>query len=75
MNKKAIAKISWILKIMDEGARKRNAPVNRIEKLVKNDPFRSLVFTILSARTKDENTMIAAKNLLAVAPKIGRAHV
>lgn len=68
MNKKALSKIEWILKTMAFEASKRNAPVNKIKKVVGTDPFRSLVFTILSSRTKDENTTIAAGNLLKVAP-------
>jgi endonuclease-3 len=68
MNKKALSRISWILETMKRKAGNRNAPVNKIKKVVGTDPFRSLVFTILSSRTKDENTIIAAGNLLKVAP-------
>jgi len=68
MNKKALSNIGWIITTMDNESRKLNPPVNRIEKITKNDPFRSLVFTILSARTRDESTIIAAGNLLKAAP-------
>jgi len=68
MNKKALSNIGWIIQTMDNQSRKLNPPVNRIEKITKNDPFRLLVFTILSARTRDESTIIAAGNLLKAAP-------
>lgn len=68
MNKKALSKIGWIIKTMKQEAAKRKAPVNQIKNIVRSDPYRSLVFTILSSRTKDENTIVAAGNLLKVAP-------
>jgi endonuclease-3 len=68
MNRAAIEKIAWILKTMRQEAGNRNAPVNKIAYVTKNDPFRSLVFTILSSRTKDEKTIDAAKKLLKIAP-------
>lgn len=46
-------------------AKKRGAPVFRIDKFTKGDKFRSLVFTILSARTKDETTIRACRKLFA----------
>jgi endonuclease-3 len=69
MNRAALSKIGWIIKTMARDAGKRNPPVSRIAKVVKNDPFRTLVFTILSARTKDENTMASAGALLKSAPE------
>jgi len=68
MNQKAISRIGWIVKTMSSDAGKKNPPVNRIGRITKNDPFRSLVFTILSARTKDANTMLAAGAILKAAP-------
>jgi len=68
MNKVALSRIGWIIKTMDKESKPLNPPVNRIEKITKNDPFRSLVFTILSARTRDESTIISAGNLLKAAP-------
>ncbi len=67
-NTKALSRIGWIIGTMDTEAGKENPPVNRIAGFAKNDPFRSLVFTILSARTKDANTLLAAGRLLAKAP-------
>jgi len=72
MNEPAVSKISWIIRTMEKEAGKRDAPVNRIEKLTRSDPFRSLVFTILSSRTKDERTMVSTKNLLRFAPTARR---
>ncbi len=68
MNLKALSSMGRIIRTMRIEAGKRNPPVNKIEKITKSDPFRSLVFTILSARTKDANTMLAAGKLLAEAP-------
>lgn len=72
MNRKAVQRIAWIVKTMEEEAEKGNAPVNRIRGITRNDPFRSLVFTILSSRTKDENTIVAAGNILKIAPDPNR---
>ena len=60
-------KIGWILKQMRREAKKRNAPVFRAEYSTKETPFKILVFTMLSARTKDETTMKAAHRLFRVA--------
>ncbi len=68
MNKSAILKTGWIIRTMQNESIKLDPPINRISKLTKSDPFRSLVFTILSARTKDENTLKGAGNLLLKAP-------
>jgi len=46
-------------------AEKRNAPVFTIEGFNGDDPFRSLIFSILSARTKDPTSLKAAKNLFS----------
>ena len=49
-------------------AEKRNAPVFTIEDFNGDDPFRSLIFSILSARTKDPASLIAAKKLFSKYP-------
>ena len=56
-------RIGWILKQMRKEASKRNAPVFRAEKSTKATPFMILVFTMLSARTKDETTIRVVQNL------------
>lgn len=57
-----------ILGLMLKEAEKRNAPVFTIEDFNGDDPFRSLIFSILSARTKDPASLIAAKKLFSVYP-------
>lgn len=49
-------------------AEKRNAPVFTIDDFNGDDPFRSLIFSILSARTKDPASLIAAKRLFSKYP-------
>ncbi len=49
-------------------AEKRNAPVFTIGKLVRENPYRSLIFTILSARTKDANTIKVCTKLFKEYP-------
>jgi endonuclease-3 len=56
-------KIGWILKQMHREAKKRDAPVLRAEYKKKGTPFKILVFTMLSARTKDEMTAKVGKRL------------
>jgi len=68
MNRKALSRMGWIISTMSTEAGKLNPPVGRIGELTGNNPYRSLVFTILSARTKDENTMLAAGAILKEAP-------
>ena len=60
--------IDWekLLNLMEEEARKRNAPVFTLKGFL-NEPFQHLVFAILSARTRDEQTVKAATNLFRVA--------
>jgi endonuclease-3 len=60
-------KIGRIIRIMLDEGKRREAPVFRISEIAKT-PFRNLVFTILSARTKDDTTILAAKKLLSKAP-------
>lgn len=63
MNKQALKKIDWILKQMHKEAAKRNAPVFRAEQKTRKTPFTILVFTMLSARTKDETTTKVVERL------------
>jgi endonuclease-3 len=60
-------KIAWILKEMNREASKRNPPVFRAEEETKSSPFKTLVFTMLSARTKDETTLRIVNSLFQVA--------
>ncbi len=48
--------MAWVLKQMHQQAKKRDAPVFRAEHSTRATPFTILVFTMLSARTKDETT-------------------
>ncbi len=66
------ALISSILNTMLKEAEKRNAPVFTIEDFNGDDPFRSLIFSILSARTKDPASLIAAKKLFSRYPTARR---
>ncbi|MBI2079703.1 endonuclease III [Candidatus Micrarchaeota archaeon] len=59
-------KIEYILKIMEQEAKLRGAPVFRVEG-AKATPFQILVFTMLSARTKDERTMKVVERLFETA--------
>ncbi|MEM2949303.1 MAG: endonuclease III [Candidatus Bilamarchaeaceae archaeon] len=60
--------IRRILSLMLSEARERSAPVFSIGEFVSSSPFRSLIFSILSARTKDEASLKAAKRLFSVYP-------
>ncbi len=62
-------KITWLTaplleKVMRE-AKSRGAGVFKISSFTKGDKFKSLVFTVLSARTKDETTLAACKRLFS----------
>ncbi len=59
-----------LINTMLREAKKRNAPVFTIGNLVKENPYRSLIFTILSARTKDETTLKASKKLFSKYPTV-----
>lgn len=63
MNRKVIVRIGWLLEQMHHEAAERKAPVFHAERATKETPFTILVFTMLSARTKDETTMRVAKRL------------
>lgn len=60
-------KIGWIITEMGKVGAKRKAPVLQAEKETKQSPFKTLVFTMLSARTKDETTLRVVNNLFKVA--------
>lgn len=59
-------KIAWILREMDREASKRDPPVFRAEEGTKKSPFKALVFTMLSARTKDETTLRIVNGLFEI---------
>jgi len=65
MNNLVLERIGWVLEQMHKEAKKRNAPVFRAEHSTKQTPFKILVFTMLSARTKDETTMKVVEMLFA----------
>ncbi|HSB46398.1 MAG TPA: endonuclease III [Candidatus Bilamarchaeum sp.] len=60
-----IAKIGWILGRMHAEASKRGAPVFDAEEKTEGNPFKILVFTMLSARTKDSTTINAVEKLFS----------
>jgi endonuclease-3 len=57
-------KFSNILSEMERQGRKNNAPVFRIKKEMK-DPFKILIFTMLSSRTRDDKTLEVCKRLFS----------
>jgi len=61
-------KLERMLDLMLKEGRKRNAPVFSIGSLVREHPYRSMVFTILSARTKDANTIKVCRKLFKEYP-------
>jgi len=63
MKKAGISKVSRILKSEYEN---RYAPVTELVKTRGSDPFKILVATILSSRTKDQTTSIASQRLFRV---------
>jgi len=67
MNEIAVKRIGRMLRQMHCEAERRDAPVLRAESDTDDSPFKILVFTMLSARTKDETTMKAVGRLFAAA--------
>ncbi len=65
--KEAARMMGWMLAQMRRKAKKRDAPVFRMDAATKESPFSMLVFTMLSARTKDETTMRVAGRLFRMA--------
>ena len=57
-------KFSDILSEMERQGRKNNAPVFRIKKEMKG-PFKILIFTMLSSRTRDDKTLEVCKRLFS----------
>jgi len=58
-----ISKLEKIYSILDQETKNFNVPVIDLIKLHTNDPYKVLIATILSARTKDEVTKKAAERL------------
>jgi endonuclease-3 len=67
MNELAVKKIGWMIAKMHKEASKRNAPVFAAEKKTAGSPFKILVFTMLSARTRDETTIKTVERLFRIA--------
>jgi len=63
----ALSRIGWIIRRMHDEAKKRRAPVFRAEASTKESPFKILVFTMLSSRTRDETTERVVDGLFKVA--------
>ena len=57
--------IETILNKVAQNVEGKGAPVNEFERIQTTEPFRVLVATILSARTKDEVTSAAVKRLFS----------
>ncbi len=64
-NKKFLRGLGRYLKIMEREGKKMNAPVYAFEDDSRETPFEILIYTMLSARTKDETTVGAARRLFA----------
>ncbi|MBN1306602.1 MAG: endonuclease III [Chitinispirillaceae bacterium] len=60
--------IAIIYRLLRKEFEKHRMPVVDLIELQTNDPFKVLVTTILSARTKDHTTAVAAQRLFAHAP-------
>lgn len=60
-------KIGWIIRKMRTEASKRDPPIFRAERQTSGNPFKILVFTMLSARTKDETTLRIVNRLFKTA--------
>lgn len=57
-----------MLLLMQRESSRRGAPVLSVEQAIGRGPFAILIFTVLSARTRDETTIRAGKRLLSRAP-------
>lgn len=62
-NPKFMSSLGRNLAKMEKQAREMNAPVFVLEDDSRDEPFKILVYTMLSARTKDETTTAAARRL------------
>jgi endonuclease III len=67
INREALNTLASILRMMNRESSARGAAVIRAERATEGDPFRILVFTMLSARTKDDTTLGALERLFAKA--------
>ncbi len=70
MNEKRIA---TILRLMNREALKYNPPILQVEARIR-DPFKILVFTMLSARTRDEVTLDIVEKLFKIASTPRQIH-
>lgn len=61
------ADIHKIVKILAKETPKWDAPIVTLVAETSNDPFRVLISTVLSLRTKDETTAVASKRLFKLA--------
>ncbi len=66
-NPEALARIGWVIRRMRKSASVRGAAVYEAEEATSGDPFKILVFTMLSARTKDATTIRAVERLFSEA--------
>lgn len=55
--------IDYIYKILEKEVKTYDVPIVDLIKVQTNDPFKVLIATILSARTKDETTAVVCKKL------------
>ncbi|MCX6768269.1 MAG: endonuclease III [Candidatus Micrarchaeota archaeon] len=60
--------IGRMLLLMQRESSRRGAPVLSVESAIGKGAFAILIFTVLSARTRDETTIKAGRRLLAHAP-------
>ncbi|MFH0876319.1 MAG: endonuclease III [archaeon] len=67
--------IDLIFKILEKEVINYHVPVVDLIKLHSNDPYRILVATILSARTKDETTARAASRLFSRANNLSKLNM
>ncbi len=67
INLAARKRLGWIISQMTNDPRTKHAAVMRAEAATKGDPFKILVFTMLSARTKDAATLEVVERLFRIA--------
>jgi endonuclease III len=65
-----IVDIERIYNILKKEVKNYNVPIVDLVQIQTNDPFKVLVATILSARTKDETTTEACKKLFSVVKEV-----
>lgn len=64
--------IKEIVRILKKECKKLDVPIVTLIAQQKKDPFRILISTVLSARTKDETTAKASRQLFKVAPTLSK---